>query len=361
MNRADTFRSAPTLPSALAFVAIGLAIYAALAIGAEWLLWRNGHMNPLYKVDRADSEYDWIILGASHAMPLDFDDFNDEMEDATGLRILNLAGPGMGPLYNRFVLEHFLTTRRARNVLYVVDSFAFRSPLWNEDRLSDPGLVGRTPFSIALAARLASYVRRENVDARALLDYATGFSKLNDRERFAVDRWEGEAQFDRTFRPSATADRKRVEYLYPPVASTDAQQERYFSTLAELVKSAKAAGATVMLAKFPLPSRFRELLPKEADFDARLVKFASRHSASLHDFASAIEGREFYADTDHLNRAGVRKLFEDHLRRVLVAPSHRRQDAGDLLQEAVPPDARKRTASLPLTWPVSDARPAGRT
>jgi hypothetical protein len=317
MDSAARFRSFPHLPSALAFVAIGLAIYAALSIGAEWLVWRNGHMNPLFKVERSASGQDWVILGASHAMPLDFDDFNDEMEDATGLRILNLAGPGTGPLYNRFVLEHFLSTRTTRDVLYVIDAFAFRSPVWNEDRLSDPGLLARTPFSMALAARLAHYVRAENVDARALLDYATGFSKLNDRERFATDQWEGEAQFDRVFRPSASADRKRMDYLYPPVASVDAHQERYFSTLAELVKSARTAGAAVTLAKFPLPSRFRGLLPKEADFDARLARFAVEHAVPLHDFSSAIEGEEFYADTDHLNRAGVRRLFEDHLRHVL--------------------------------------------
>ena len=118
-------RRTPTVPSVIAFLAVGLAIYPALYTGAEWLVVRNGHMNPVYKVDTARPSYDWVILGASHAMPLDFDDANAEIENATGQKILNLAGPGAGPLYNRFVLEHFLTTRRTRSVLYVVDSFAF--------------------------------------------------------------------------------------------------------------------------------------------------------------------------------------------------------------------------------------------
>ena len=52
-------------------------------------------------------EFDWVILGASHAMPLDFADFNAQMQHETGLQIINLASPGTGPLYNRFVLEHF--------------------------------------------------------------------------------------------------------------------------------------------------------------------------------------------------------------------------------------------------------------
>ena len=149
----------------------------------------------------------------------------------------------------------------------------------------------------------------------------TGFSKLNDRERFETDRWEGEAQFDRVFRPSATADRKRIDYLYPPVADATAYQERYFSTLAELVKAARATGAAVTLAKFPLPKRFRELLPSEAEFDARLTRFATELSVPLHDLSSVIEGKEFYADTDHLNRAGVRKLLADRLQPLLTSPT----------------------------------------
>lgn len=318
MDSAIPIRHAPRLSSSLAFVAIGLAIYAALLGGSEWLVMRYGHMNPIFKIERADADYDWVILGASHAMPLDFDGFNAEMEAATGLRILNLAGPGTGPLYNRFVLEHFLRDHTARNVLYVVDAFAFSSPRWNEERFADEGLLSRTPFSLALAGRMARYVWAEDVDPRAALAYISGFPKLNNRKRFEIDRWQGEVQFDRIFRPSASADRKRIEYLYPPADDEAARQARYLGELAKLIDWAKEAGGTVTLAKFPLPARFRALLPQEAEFDALLAALASRHSVSLLDFSAAVEGNEFYADTDHLNRAGVRRLFIDHLRQVLV-------------------------------------------
>src|ERR1035441_359644 len=112
--------------SALLFVAIGLMIYAGLSFATERLLLRNGHSNPFFKIATAEAnDYDWVILGASHAMPLDFGDFNALMQRETGLRILNLAAQGTGPLYNRFVLEHFLRAHRTRNLLYVVDAFAF--------------------------------------------------------------------------------------------------------------------------------------------------------------------------------------------------------------------------------------------
>ena len=106
-------------------------------------------------------DYDWVILGASHAMTLDFADFNAVMESDTGLRILNLAGPGTGPLYNEFVLAHFFRELRMRNVLYVLDSFAFYDRTRNEERFSDTKLLSRTPFDLALAQ---DFVRSTLVD-----------------------------------------------------------------------------------------------------------------------------------------------------------------------------------------------------
>ena len=48
----------------------------------------------------------------------------------------------------------------------------------------------------------------------ALLDYLRGFSKINSRERFELDVWDGEAQVGTVFRPSSVADKKRVVYLF---------------------------------------------------------------------------------------------------------------------------------------------------
>jgi hypothetical protein len=318
MDRQMQMSRAPGPSSAILFAAIGILLYLGLLGGAEWLAWRTGHMNPIFKVERARSDYDWVILGASHAMPLAYDDFNAQVEAATGQRVLNLAGPGTGPLYNRFVLEQFLSRRRTREVLYVVDAFAFRSPQWNEQRLADHGLLARTPLRLSVARRLADYVRQQRVDPRALVNYVTGFSKLNNADRFARDVFEGEAQFDRVFRPSITADARRIDYLYPAVENESAQFDRYFDVLAGLVGAARAANARVVLAKFPVPERFGALLPDESQFDARLRAFAEAQRLALHDFSAAVQGREFYADTDHLNRAGVQVLLERHLRALLA-------------------------------------------
>lgn len=304
--------------SALLFIAIGLALYAAVYFAAEQLMYRTGRSNPFFKIATTQqSAYDWVVLGASHAMPMDFDDFNAYMQHETGLRILNLASPGTGPLYNRFVLEHFLRAHRTKNVLYVVDSFAFYSRTWNEERFADAKLLRRTPLESAIATRLWGYARDEGVDPRALLDYVAGFSKINNRERFERDLWEGEKQFDRVYPPSTSAVKKRIAYLYPDKTAATALS-RYLEAFSMLIATAKRAGANVVVIKMPTPSQYRSQLPDEAAFDQAMSRLLAAADARLRDFSPAIDEPRFYFDSDHLNRAGMTEFFARDLKPVLM-------------------------------------------
>lgn len=305
-------------PAAL-FVALGLLLYGVLYYAAELLVQRTGHANPVFKIQQAQERtLDWVILGASHAMPLDFADFNAWLQAETRLRILNLASPGTGPLYNRFVLEEFLREHHARNVLYVADAFAFYSRAWNEERFADAKLLARTPFAAPVAGRLWHYARHEGVDPRAVLDYASGFSKINNRERFRRDAWEGEAQFERTYRPSAAAAKKRLAYLYPEPVS-EAALSRYLGQLAAIAGLARDAGARLVVVKPPLPEAFRGQLPGEAAFDAALARAVAAQGGCYADFSAALNAPRFYFDTDHLNRAGLTELAERHLKALLAS------------------------------------------
>jgi hypothetical protein len=305
--------------AAFLFVAIGLALYALVYAAAERLMARTAHSNPFYKIAAVrEAPVDWLILGASHAMPLDFADFNAGMEKATGLRIVNLAAPGAGPLYNRFVLEEFLRRHRARSLLYAADSFAFYARAWNEERFADAKLLRRTPFEPAIALRLADYVRREGVDPRALLDYASGFSKINNRERFERDIWEGEAQFERAYRTSGSAIAKRVAYLYPQ-GTPRAALERYLGAFDALLALARREGMRVVVVKMPVPAQFRGRLPDEAAFDAALARLLAARGVLLRDFSEAIDDPRQYFDTDHLNRSGLTQFFERELKAILLS------------------------------------------
>ena len=305
--------------SALLFVAIGLAIYAGAYYFAEQLLYRTGKSNPFYKIATAERpDFDWVILGASHAMPFDFADFDSFMERESGLNILTLSSPGTGPLYNRFVLEQFLAGHRTRNLLYVADSFAFYSALWNEDRFSDVKLLRRTPASPAIALRLLDYSRHAGVDPRVVLDYVSGFSKINNRERFEPDIWEGEKQFDRVYRTSTTAIRNRIDYLYPK-PPTDAAFSRYLTEFEKLIAVAREHGVNVVVIKMPVLAQFRSRIPNEAAFDDAMIRLAARREVAFHDFSRLLDEPRFYFDTDHLNRVGLTELFNRHLKSIFTA------------------------------------------
>jgi len=303
--------------SALLFVAIGLALYAGVYYAAEQLMLSTGRSNPFFKIATAqDSTVDWVILGASHAMPLDFADFNAQMERETQLKILNLAAPGAGPLYNRFVLEHFLSEHRTRNLLYVVDSFAFYSRTWNEERFADTKLLRRTPFEPAIARRLCDYAWHEGVDGRAVLDYVSGFSKVNNRERLQRDVWEGEAQFERAYRPASNAVKKRINYLYPDKTSP-AALARYLDEFSAIIALARKLGVKVVVIKMPVPPRFYMQLPGEAGFDAAIARLLAARDVPFHDFSETTSDQSLYFDTDHLNRAGLTEFFLRDLKPVL--------------------------------------------
>jgi hypothetical protein len=162
------------------------------------------------------------------------------------------------------------------------------------------------------------------VSWRGWLDYAAGFSKINNRERFQPDRWEAEDQFDRSWRPSASAVRSRIAYLYPDGMQPQAQA-RYVAQLEELLRTATSAGARASIVKLPLPRTYREALPDEAAFDAALERTALLAGASYRDLSRSFDAPEFFFDSDHLNRRGVTRLYDERLRVLLTrkAPAGR--------------------------------------
>src|SRR5665647_1604683 len=306
----------------IAFIGIGLLIYAGISLAAERLMYRNGHSNPFFKIATSDVKaFDWVILGASHAMPLDFADFNGVMQAETGLKIINLASPGTGPLYNRFVLEAFLRDHTTRNLLYIADSFAFYSRTWNEERFGDAKLLRATPFDPATAWLLLQYSRSDGVDPRAVADYVTGFSKINNRDRFQKDIWEGELQFDRVYRQSAAAVKSRIAYLFPD-SGREAGLARYMPEFTKLLELAAGRHINVVVIQMPTPSQFRAQLPNEPAFDEAMAAAGRTRDVGFRNLSAELDEPRFYFDTDHLNRAGVTELFNRHLKAILTAPAN---------------------------------------
>ena len=316
MQRTQSAEASAFLRRAAVFVGIGVVLYVSVYAWAEWLVYQRADRNRFFMVRTAPSaEYDHVILGASHAAVFDFDDMNRRLEAMTGTRILNLAVVGGGVTVNRLLLDYFLAAHRTAAIVYVVDSFAFYSPEWNERRLEDARLFQRAPFDPALARLLV----RNRAPWTVTLDYAAGFSKINNPDRFGDDRPAEAARFDRRYRPVEQIDRQRIAYLYPAVMDDQAQRhfQRYLAEFESLVTGVRSRDVRVVLVRPPLPPRTRALMPDESGFDAALTALAGRTGAELHDLSAAIDDPAMYFDTDHLNRTGVTELFERHLAGIL--------------------------------------------
>ncbi|MEX2584512.1 MAG: hypothetical protein WD766_14685 [Gemmatimonadota bacterium] len=306
--------------SAVAFLIVGLVVYAALYTAAEWLVYEHAERNRFYTVQTASEQrYDYVILGASHAAVFDYRDMNARLEEMAGADILNLATVGGGITPNRLFLDYFFQERETDAVIYVLDSFAFYSSEWNEDRLQDTELYVRAPWDPGLAALLV----RNPATRPVALDYISGFSKINNPDRFEPDLFDAEgATFDRRYRPIAQIDRQRMQYLYPgEITESDLDESPYLGEFEDLVESVQARGARFIVIRPPVPQRIYEMLPGEEHFDATIRGILAEHGAELYDFKFVNNDPELFYDSDHLNEAGVLSFYENHLADVL------RQDA----------------------------------
>jgi hypothetical protein len=303
------------------FVLVGLILYLGVYLGAEWLVYETAERNRFFTVKTAQQDnYDHVILGASHAAVFDYRDMNTRLEEMTGARILNLASEGSGVTVNRIFLEYFYASgRETDTVVYVVDSFAFYSPQWNEVRLQDTELYTRAPFDPTLARILLT----DRAGRPAFLDYVTGFSKINNADRFEPDLFEAEgSRFDRAYRPVPQIDRQRIGFLYPDdIDTATLESSPYFQEFEELIAQVRARGDRFIIVRPPMPDRIYEMLPNEQDFDRVIQAMADRLGAEVQDFISVNNDLEYFYDSDHLNQVGTLQFFEHYLQDILTVTS----------------------------------------
>jgi hypothetical protein len=297
--------------TAAVFTTLGLILYGGLYAASEELVTRYAQRNRFFMVKTAPHlTYDYVILGASHAAVLDYRDMNSRLEGLTGARILNLSIQGAGIAVNRLVLDYFLVDHHADTVVYILDSFGFYSPEWNEDRLRDTSLLQRAPFDLALLRLLLSNPATRGV-AR---DYALGFTKINNTDRFEPDLFEEEAtRFDRTYRPVAQIDRQRVSYLYPEsVHDASFQDSPYLAQFEDLIGDVEARGIGLIVVRPPIPARMYDMIPNETRFDDMLAALLDDHGVELHNLALVNNDESYFFDSDHLNETGVLSFYENY-------------------------------------------------
>jgi hypothetical protein len=299
------------LRRATAFVVVGLLLYAALYAASESVIYTHARRNRFFMVKTAPyTHYDHVILGASHAAAFDYDDMNARLEEMTGSRILNLSIVGAGVVVNRLLLEYFLAAHETTNVVYIIDSFAFYSRAWNEDRLQDARLFYRAPFDPVLARLLL----RSPASRLTALDYVSGFSRINNADRFGADISDEEAnRFSRTYRPIKQLDQQRIEYLYSGQSESASPRDRYLAEFEDLLRYGRSRNIRFIVIKPPIPARIYRMIPGEGSFDAALKNILNRQGVDFHDFSLVGNDEKLFYDTDHLNREGVLNFFEHYL------------------------------------------------
>lgn len=290
----------------LSFIAIAFLIYGAFYAWSEALVFQYGDKNRFFMIATAPLQaYDFAILGASHAMPIGFEDYNKRLEEAVGGSIINLSIEGAGVLPNRLMIDYFFSRHSARTVVFFLDSFAFYSRQWNEDQL-DTALFKRAPFDLALVDTLLRYPWARGLVA----PYVSGFTKMNNQDRFGSDLPDAEVtKFSKTYRPIPQIDRQRVSYLYPPQID-QAELQRYENEFADLIDFIRSKGGDIIVIKPSTPARYRDALPNESIFDAQIGEVLRAEAVPYYDLSAAVVENQYFYDTDHLNRDGVRAFMD---------------------------------------------------
>jgi hypothetical protein len=301
----------------LAFVLCGAALYLGVYGFAEQIVRSHGERSRLFMIATARQPvYDFVILGASHAMPLGFEDVNEHLARAAGGSVINLSIEGGGIIPARFMLEYFLANHDAKKVVYVLDSFVFYSRQWNEERINDPNLVKRAPFDIALMACLWRHTYTRGL----IPGYLSGFFKINDADRFKRDISDNEAnKFERVYRAKAIIDRPRLAYLYPQNPD-QLLITRYLAEFQKLAESLHQRGINFVVLRPPLPDRVSKNLHGEEIFNAEITKILEPYGFQLHDFAPVANDDAYFFDTDHLNKSGVLTFIDTYLAPLLREP-----------------------------------------
>lgn len=297
------------------FLLIGLALYLGIYVVAEQLVSRTTIRNRFFNIKTASSaQYDYVILGASHSAAMDYEDMTAQLQQMTGKKIINLSAVGSGITINRLFLDYFLAAHQTKAVVYVVDSFAFYSRQWNEDRFNDTALYNRAPFDPALASILIQNPATQSIT----LDYILGFSKINNADRFKADIGDDEAtKFNKTYRPVAQIDQQRLEYLYPKEIDSTVFQH-YMGEFENMLRFLQQQNIRVIVIKPPVPARFYKMLPDEAKFDETLNSMLARYKVEFHDFSLVGNDEKYFFNTDHLNKTGVLNFFNNSFKGVLT-------------------------------------------
>lgn len=319
-----------------AFLAINAAILVALVVFAqsERHDLKNWQVEADLPIIPAGQHFDLLMMGTSRGRTLSRYGSHRKVEEVLDMRMLNISkGRGGGLIPQWIFLSYFFDRgNTAPRIVYLLDPFVFFSRQWNEDNL----LAEDEPFRLDFFWKLF----RSPVSPMVVHNYfASKFSVegLFFRARSVdLDTW----VFDRMGIPSLewvalekidpVLVKKQIDNLFPQGVD-EAVFRRYAEVLREIIRTAQAHGAEIVLV---IPPTLLGESPGEQSLRDLLADCAARYGVRWYDLAQAILEPSLYCDHGHLNLAGVEYFARAYLKPILDGA------AGPTLAAVGSPDSR---------------------
>ncbi len=277
------------------FYAVAMVLLCRIEVGGAPLIHRTGDYFKFkggstfrkFREFRADSVYDVVFIGSSHA----YRGYDPALFAQRGWRAFNLGTSGQAPLNTYYIVRNHLNARNTR--LLLVDVYEAAMEFDAMESTSDlvRNLVDdRAAVSMALALK----------DPRGVNMLALRFL-TQDRGPFFADS---------TYRPggySVRTDsvRGRLHYVRGRPLKLNADQVGY---LERTLEHCADAGIPVVLVNHPYP--WQSDRSKHVAFNAMLGDLARRYNVSYLDFAfkHTLDDEDHFYDHNHLNQSGVERF-----------------------------------------------------
>lgn len=260
----------------------------------------EGHLFVIPK----DTNYDILMLGASHGRVLSSSHNHERLEKILSKNILNLSKTAGGVVPEKLYFSYFYTRgNSAKKVVYFLDPFVFFSKKWNEGAyfLEDE----------PLSPRFLLEAIRQKLDKQIIFNYI--------RSKFTyfwfISRKPSTPEIERGSLEAVNAEavRKRMERLYPD-GMEGAPAAAYSEILEETIRLADEHNNKIIF--ILMPTQLGDV-PGSEYLIRKLKALKESGRSEFYNLSDIMREPKFYSDHDHLNTEGVEYFTKNYLKLII--------------------------------------------
>ncbi len=261
---------------------------------------------------KENDQYDWLILGTSHAEVFSREGQHDLLENQLKRQIINLSeGGGGGGLLNQLIYTRYFFEKenKADTIIYFIDPFVFYNTKLDEN----PYIYEHEPldwvfFKINI---------EEKIQRSCLINYLTSKAKpfwwhlkpiperLSTKSLSSID---------------TLALKKRLEILYPNGIDINTYKKKKTIFLKWIDLALEKTQSIVFIIP---PTLYAQNLPKHETLLNLLEELKREKGIAYYDFSDAVMNPRYYHDHDHLNPEGMNFFIKNYWENSLISPQIR--------------------------------------